>query len=151
MESGSIGDRDEECGLLEVGEDVTPRDPKGVGGYEDVKFSKIIGGTTVCIKRLAIANKDCGQMTSNDTYFAGSWLSSVKTSEKMAAAGADYCGLVKTSHKGFCLATLKELMKDWPGGSYLVLRITPIFPVDRPLLAIGYKYNSRKVLGFIYT
>ena len=42
-------------------------------------------------------------------------------------------------------------MKDWPGGSNLVLKITPIFPGESPLLAIGDKYNSRKVLGFIAT
>ena len=69
----------------------------------------------------------------------------------MAASGVKYCGPVKTNHKGFCLATLEKLMKDWPGGSYLVLKITPRFPDESPLLAIGYKYNSRKVLGFIAT
>ena len=69
----------------------------------------------------------------------------------MAAAGVDYCRPVKTSHKGFCLATLEKLMKDWPGGSYLVLKSTPRFPGESPLLAIGYKYNSRKVLVFIAT
>ena len=58
---------------------------------------------------------------------------------------------MKTSHKGFCLATLEKLMKDWPGGSYLVLKSTQRFPGESPLLAIGYKYNSRKVLGFIAT
>ena len=42
-------------------------------------------------------------------------------------------------------------MKDWPGGSYLVLKSTPKFPGEIPLLAIGYKYNSRTVLGFIAT
>ena len=42
-------------------------------------------------------------------------------------------------------------MKDCPGGSYLVLKSTPRFPGERPLLAIGYKYNSSKVLGFIAT
>ena len=42
-------------------------------------------------------------------------------------------------------------MKDWPGGSYLILKITPRFPGERPLVTIGYKYNSRKVLGFIAT
>ena len=42
-------------------------------------------------------------------------------------------------------------MKDWPVGSYLVLKSTPVFPVEIPLLAIGYKYNSRKFLGFIST
>ena len=35
-----IGDRDEEFGLIEVGDDVTPRYPKGGGGYEDVTISK---------------------------------------------------------------------------------------------------------------
>ena len=91
------------------------------------------------------------KLTSNDTYFADSWFSSVKTAEDMAAAGVDYCGPVKTSHKGFCLATLEKFMKDWPGGSYFVLKSTPRFPGEIPLLAIGYKYNSRKVLGFIAT
>ena len=42
-------------------------------------------------------------------------------------------------------------MKDWPGGSYLVLKSTPGFPVEIPLLDIGYKNNSRKLLGFIAT
>ena len=53
--------------------------------------------------------------------------------------GVDYCGLANTSHKGFCLATLEKLMKYWPGGSYLVMKINPKVPGDRPLLEIGYK------------
>ena len=69
----------------------------------------------------------------------------------MVDAGVNYCGLVETSHEGFYLATLEKLMKYWRGGSYLVLKSTPIFPGERTLLAIGYKYNSRKVLGFIAT
>ena len=69
----------------------------------------------------------------------------------MAAAGVDYCGPLKTIQKGFCLATLENLMKDWRGVSYLVLKSTPRSPGERPLLAIGYKFNSRKVLGFIAT
>ena len=56
---------------------------------------------------------------------------------------------MKTIHKGFCLATLEKLMKDWPVGSYLVMTSTPIFPDEIPLLAIGYKYNYRKILVFI--
>ena len=65
------------------------------------------------------------------------------------AAGVDYCGPVKTTQKGSCLATLEKLMKDWSGGSYLVMKSTPIFPGGITLLAIGYKYNYWKVLGFI--
>ena len=124
---------------------------KGKEAMKTSKFKKYLGGTTACMKRLAIATKGCGQLTSNYTYFADSWFSSVKTSEGVMAAGVDYCGPVKTSHKGFCLFTLEKLMKDWLGRSYLVMKSTPRFPSEIPLLAIGYKYISRKVLGFIAT
>ena len=39
-------------------------------------------------------------------------------------------------------------MKEWPGGSHIVLE-SKIKGVD--LLAIGYKYNKKKVLFFIAT
>ena len=32
-----------------------------------------------------------------------------------------------------------------------MLRSKPIFPRDRPLITIGYKYNAWKVLSFIVT
>ena len=67
------------------------------------------------------------------------------------AAGVNYCGLVKMIHKGFCLSTLEKLIKDWTGGSYLVMKSTPTAHVGRPLLDVGYRYNSRKVLGYIAT
>ena len=101
------------------------------------------------MKILPIATKGFGQMTSNDTYFDDIWFTSIKTSEEMKAAGVDYCRLAKTSHKGFYLATLEKLMKYWPGGSYLVVESSPRFPFEIPLLYNWYKYNSRKVLGFI--
>ena len=69
----------------------------------------------------------------------------------MAAARVDYCGPVKTIRKGFCLNTLEKSMKYWTGGSYLVMKSNPRFPGGRPLLSIGYKYISRKFLGFIAT
>ena len=109
-------------------------------GKEAMKTSelqKYLGGTIACMKRLPISTKGCGQLTSNDTYFADSSFSSVETTEEMKAAGVHYCGLVKTIHKGFCLDTLEKLTKDWPGGSYLVMKSTPRVPGGRPLLAIG--------------
>ena len=42
-------------------------------------------------------------------------------------------------------------MKYCPGGSYIVMKSTPRVYDGRPLLNIGYKYNSNKVLGFIAT
>ena len=106
---------------------------KGKKAMKTSDFQNVLGGTDACIKRLAIATKGCGQLTSNDTYFADNWFSYVKTAEEMAAAGVDYCGPVKTSHKGFCLATLEKSIKYCPGGSYLVLKSTPRFPGESPL------------------
>ena len=88
---------------------------KGKEAMKTSEFNKYIGGTDVCMKRLVMATKGCGQLTSHDTYFADSWFSYVKNSEEMVAAGVDYCGTVKTSHKGFCLHTLETLVKKWPG------------------------------------
>ena len=51
----------------------------------------------------------------------------------------------------FCLATSEKLMKDWPGGLYLFIKSTPRVPGGIPLLTTRYKYNYRKVLGFIVT
>ena len=90
------------------------------------------------MKTLDIDTKGWGQLISNETYFADSWFSSVKTDEEEIIEGVDYCGPAKTSHKGFCLNTLENLMKDFPGGSYIFTKITPRFTSERPLLGIGY-------------
>ena len=44
---------------------------------------------------------------------------------------------------------IRNLTKDWPGGSYLVLKKKYMVPRDRPLIDIGYKYNMRKVIYYI--
>ena len=75
--------------MLKVGDDVTPRDPKGKKAMKNPKLQNVLGGTSTCMNRLAIATKGCGQLTSNNTYFADSWFSSAKTAEEMAAAGVD--------------------------------------------------------------
>ena len=55
------------------------------------------------------------------------------------------------SHKRFYIAMFKRLIKEWPGGSNIVMKITPIVTSERSLMTIGYKYNSWKVLGFFST
>ena len=54
--------------------------------------------------------------------------------EEAISDGVDYCGLVNTIHKGFCLATLEKLMKYWLGGSYLVMKSNARVTGDIPLL-----------------
>ena len=52
--------------MLKVGDDVTPRDPKGKKATKTSKLQNVLGGTTAFMKRLAIATKRYGQLTSND-------------------------------------------------------------------------------------
>ena len=67
----------------------------------------------MCMVRLMMTKKGCGQLASNHIYFSDSWFSGVKTYEDAMTEGVGYCGLVKTGHKGFCPATLEILMKEW--------------------------------------
>ena len=56
---------------------------------EDMKtpeFQKSLGETAACMKRLSVATKGCGKLTSNDTYFSGSWFSGVKMAEEAISA-----------------------------------------------------------------
>ena len=54
---------------------------KGKEAMKTSEFQEDLGGTNVFMKIIAIYNKGCGKLISNDTYFADSWFSSVKTSE----------------------------------------------------------------------
>ena len=86
-------------------------------GKKDIKlsqFQKYLRGTAACMKRPMMATKECGHMTSNDTYFSHSWLSSVEMAKEAMAVGVDYFRTVKTIHRFFCQATLENLMNNWP-------------------------------------
>ena len=45
--------------------------------------------------------------------------------------------MMKKNTKELCKDAIEKLTKDWPGGSYLVLRSNPMVPGDRTLIAIG--------------
>ena len=57
----------------------------------------------------------------------------------------------KADRKGFFKDNIKNVTKDWPRGSYLVLKIKYTVTRDSPLISIGYTYNAQKVLSFINT
>ena len=82
------------------------------------------------------ANKWCGQLSSNYTFFADIWFSGVNIVEEKMAEGVDYFGPVKKIHKGFFMATLIRLMKECTGGSRIFIKINPRVPGDRPPMAI---------------
>ena len=71
-------------------------------------FQKNIGGTSDFMKIIMKYNIGCSKLSSNGTFFYNSWFSRVKTAEEANAKRVGFCRPVKTSHKGFYLATLKN-------------------------------------------
>ena len=59
------------------------------------------------------------------------------TDEEDNPEGVYHCGTEKTSHKGFDLATLENLMKEWPVGSHIVMKSPPRVSGGKSLMYIG--------------
>ena len=97
----------------------------------------------ICQKSRKGATKDC--------FIFDSWLSSKKTIEFVMEFYAGFIGMVNTNTKGLFKETIEKITRYWTGGSYLMLRSKPMVPGGRPLVAIGLKYNTRKVLSIIVT
>jgi hypothetical protein len=111
-----------------------------------------IGATAPCTVRATMAMGVCGQRESEhhrNCILGDSWFSSVKMAEAIYECGHEWIGVVKTSHSLFPKKELEEKLKTWPGGMSLVLEATTAKGVK--LIAVGYKYNSSKVLCFIAT
>ena len=124
--------------------------------------NRLHGATAACTLRQVLNTMKCGQKetdegiaVSRDTFYGDSWFASVKAATLVKQAGHEFVGPVKTSHKNFPKTQLETLMKEWPGGMSFVLEgVTPPSAPGEPgcqLLAVGYKYNSRKVLSFVCT
>jgi len=60
-----------------------------------------------------------------------------------------FLGIVKTNHARFPKQFIESTIKNWPARSHIVLEGSSEDGVD--LLAIGYKYNTKKVLCFVST
>ena len=101
------------------------------------------------------ASKGIGQKyrkgATKDCFLFDSWFSSKRLEESVMEVGAESIGIVKKKAKGLCKDTIKNIKNDWPGGSYLMLRIKPMVHGGRPLIAIGYKYDAWKIIYFIVT
>ena len=85
-----------------------------------------LGATAASTKRLMEYIKGLGQRalkgSTRDCFLFDSWFSSNKLEEAAASIGVGLIVMVKTNTRGFYKAAIKGLMKDWPGGSYIVLR-----------------------------
>jgi hypothetical protein len=125
---------------------------KGKGPMADTKYTSEYGASAACTLRGAAGTKGSGRAQSvlervTETVYGDSWFSSVRTCTALSRElDMNYLGIVKTAHKNYPKAYLEDKMKRWPAGSVLVLK-SKIDDVD--LLAVGYKYNSTKVICFV--
>ena len=83
-------------------------------------------------------------------FLGDSWFASIEAAANIKQRfNSNFIGVIKTSHAGYCKTFLEEKMALWPAGSHMVLEATVEGGVE--MLAIGYKYNKRKVTCFIAT
>ena len=107
------------------------------------KYQQELGETVAFTKRMMEATKGICQKYieggTKDFSLSDSWFASKKAAEAAMKIGAELIGMVKKNTKVFCKDKIDKFTKDWPGGSYLVLRSKPMIPGYRPLIAIIYK------------
>lgn len=112
---------------------------------------RAMGATSACTVRAVKNTVGCGQRETGKSELAcgDSWFASVNTVEqiKKAHPEVEFVGPVKTAHRFFPKEEIEREMEKWPGGTSLVLEAKGL--TGTPLVAIGYKYNSRKVLCFV--
>jgi hypothetical protein len=82
------------------------------------------------------------QVKVKNTYTGDSWFGSVELcAQYVLKLNSNFIGVVKNSHSYFPKQFLEETMKEWGGGSHLVLQ-SKYKGVD--MVAVGYKYNKKK-------
>ena len=116
------------------------------------QFHKEYGATTSCVLRSLKATANGGQKEGQhrpNIFYEDSWFASVKGSDLVAEYGHEFVGPVKTSTSLFMKDELEHLMKDWTSGTHIIMQ--GVSSNNNSLLAIGYKYNTKKVLSFVAT
>jgi len=105
-----------------------------------------LGATTSCTLR---ATTTIEKLHHHNLILGDSWFSSVRTAEAIHESGHEWIGVVKTSHSLYPKKDLENVLKTWPGGMNLAMEAMTTKGVQ--LIAMGYKYNSSKVLCFVAT
>jgi hypothetical protein len=121
------------------------------------KYADRIKATAANVLRMAKGTKRVQNVGDDEealpipkqTFLRDSWFSSIQAASAIANMGDNYIGVVKTNYACYPKKYLEETMKLWPAGSHLVMETTTSEGIT--LLAIGYKYNRRKVLCFLAT
>ena len=130
------------------------RGKEAMNGEKFGKYAKDIGPTATFVKRLVEETahsgvrlrerRDAEELNKPDLYVGDSWFAGVNPATAAHRFGHKLFGPVKINTSGFLNEEIKEWMKDWPSGSYVVLECK-----EHKLFAVGYKYSLRSKSEFV--
>ena len=105
--------------------------------------------------KLSLPISHCKKIQENahddfELYVKGdAWFGSVKAAASLADKGIETVLQVKNNSALYPKAFIEEKLKECPGGVHIVLKGR--HPNGHNLVAIGYRYSSKKTLFFIMT
>ena len=120
---------------------------RGKEGMKNMRLQRELGATAACTIRCAEGSHQGGE-TLKATVKGDAWFGSVKCAVALSQRGRAFVGQIKSNHSLFPKDYIEDKLKDAPGGTHIVLKAT-YQEVD--IIAVGYRYSSKKTLHFILT
>ena len=120
---------------------------RGKAGMAQMRLQKELGATAACMIRCVEGSHQGGEHL-HVTVKGDAWFGSVKCAVELAKRGQAFVGQIKSNHSLFPKKCIEDKLKEAPGGTHIVLKAT-FEQVD--LIAIGYRYSSKKTLHFVTT
>ena len=107
------------------------------------EYTSEFGVTVGCVMRGVKHVKEFAKNThllnrGHRLFFGDSWFGSVKAACQVRKLGHHACFAIKTAHSRIPKKFLEETMKDFPGGTWIVME-GRAEKEDVPLVCIGYK------------
>jgi len=124
---------------------------KGARLMPNEPFHRELGATAACTVRMALKHQASRPPGAGKGGVKGdSWFGSAKTANELQRRGCEGVFQVKTGHRGYPKAFIKDAMKGMPGGVWIVLEGTNRHTEEK-LIAVGYRYSTKKTLSFVMT
>jgi hypothetical protein len=122
---------------------------RGAKPMQNAKYSKEHGCTSGCSLRLVDASDQPIEPGQKRGMKGDSWFGHTHLADNLGTQGIHTVLQIKTGHALFPEKFLDEELAEAPGGFWITMAGKG--PRGTSLLAIGYKYNSRRVLKFVAT
>ncbi len=129
---------------------------RGAEGNKTLPYFKELGATASCCKRLVEGMSQMAADACNELVIADSWFGNMKSlrtltePEPITGQRRDVIFCIKQGYSLFPKQELKDLLKTAPPGCHAIFR--GVDKLSRQnLWAIGWKFNSNKVMTFLAT